>query len=274
MRIYPSDLAVRLSGRGRHEIVVLGYLGEHMLRIGPAGVEVAAASLTAEGAGLLKGSSATGDRRWRLRTHARIIVWHDARLRGLPSDVPRGRWSIPLLLDGRRARVGGEIWRVTAPSPWPWLALGAGFLAVGVLVARVRRKSLLRSAAAALGTIAAVAALVAGFAISSTASQGLWVEGANEFVFGLVGLAFVARGSPDARGIAGGALGLLGLTVGLTKVPVLLHGVVLSALPALAARLAVVVAISAGAAAVVVGLVVFFDVLKHYEEPSDLLARL
>jgi hypothetical protein len=54
----------------------------------------------------------------------------------------------------------------------------------------------------------------------------------------------------------------------------LVHGVVLSALTALAARLAVVVAISAGAAAALVGLVVFFDVLKRYEERSDLLTRL
>jgi hypothetical protein len=35
------------------------------------------------------------------------------------------------------------------------------------------------------------------------------------------------------------------------------------------ARTAVVLAISAGAAAAVVALVVFFDVLEHYEEPAS-----
>jgi hypothetical protein len=57
-------------------------------------------------------------------------------------------------------------------------------------------------------------------------------------------------------------------------VPVLLHGVVLSALPGLAARWAVVLAISAGAAATIIGLVVFFDILEHNEEPASLRTRL
>jgi hypothetical protein len=49
---------------------------------------------------------------------------------------------------------------------------------------------------------------------------------------------------------------------------------VLSALPAATARASVALAISAGAAAATLGLVVFFDVLEHYEEPADLQARL
>ena len=48
----------------------------------------------------------------------------------------------------------------------------------------------------------------------------------------------------------------------------LLHGIVLSALPGDIARAAVVLGISAGAAAVICGLVVFVDVLAHYEEPA------
>lgn len=276
VEIYRSDLALRLTTRGRHQVLVRGYLGEPLLRIGPAGVEVDASSPTAAGTGLLKGTRATTDSRWRLRTQARSIAWHDARVRGLPPGTERRRWSIPLVLDGRRTRIEGTLWRVQAPSPWPWLAVAAGFAAGTALVLRIRRPRRLRQASAALGTAAAVAALVtaAGFALSSTASQGTWIESANELVFALAGLAIVARGSPDARGLAGGGLGLLGLAAGLTKFPVFLHGVVLSALPSEAARLAVAVAISAGAAATVVGLVVFFDVLEHYEEPSDLVRRL
>ena len=74
----------------------------------------------------------------------------------------------------------------------------------------------------------------------------------------------------DAKAIAGGLLGLLALAVGLTKLPVLTHGIVLSALPGQLARLAVVVAISAGAAAAILGVVVFFHLLEHYEEPEAL----
>jgi hypothetical protein len=67
---------------------------------------------------------------------------------------------------------------------------------------------------------------MAAFALAASASAGRWIEGANESVF-----AVVARGSADARSVAGGALGLLALSVGLSKVPVFLHGVVLSAFP-------------------------------------------
>jgi hypothetical protein len=108
----------------------------------------------------------------------------------------------------------------------------------------------------------------AGFALSSGASQGAWVEGVNEAVVAVVGALFLVWGSSDAKAIAGGVLGLLGLSAGLTRLPVLLHGIVLSALPGVLARAAVVVAISAGAAAATLGLVVFFQALKHYEEPE------
>jgi hypothetical protein len=94
------------------------------------------------------------------------------------------------------------------------------------------------------------------------------VEAANEVVFALVGLGVAARGSPDARSVAGGALGLLALAVGLSKVPVFLHGVVLSGFPATLTRVAVAFTISAGAAATAIGLGVFADLLEPQHEPS------
>jgi len=110
--------------------------------------------------------------------------------------------------------------------------------------------------------------IAVGFSAASTASEGVWVESANEVVFMLAGSIFLLRGSRDSRAIAGGFLGLVALAAGLTRLPVLSHGIVLSALPAQLARLAVVVAIGAGAAAAILGVVVFFDVLEHYEEPE------
>ena len=83
-----------------------------------------------------------------------------------------------------------------------------------------------------------------------------------------MGAVFLVRGSSNAKALAGGFLGLLGLAAGLTKLPVLLHGIALSALPGGLARLAVATAIAAGAAAATLGIVVFFDVLEHYEEPE------
>jgi hypothetical protein len=276
VRIYKSDLALGLTVRDGHHVVVFGYLGEPLLRLSAAGVAVNESSPTAEAIGLSK-EIRSGDAgpAWQPRSGGREIVWHDARLRGLPPGVRRERWAVPVAVDGRRARLQGEIWRVDAPSPWAWLALGAPFVRLTALVLVAHRMPLIRAAtrwfggAAAAGTIATAGT----FAFASSASAGRWIEGANEVVFALVGLAIVCLGLPDARVLAGGGLGLLGLSVGLSKVPVLLHGVVLSALPDLGARIAVVLTIWAGAAAAALGLVAFFDVLEHQPEPADLHRR-
>ncbi len=81
---------------------------------------------------------------------------------------------------------------------------------------------------------------------------------------------FLIRGSRDTKALAGGLLGVLALTVGLTKLQVLTHGIVLSALPGQLARLAVVLAISAGTAAAILATAVLVDLLRHYEEPKAL----
>jgi hypothetical protein len=141
------------------------------------------------------------------RTPGQTIVWHDARLRGLPPGAKRRSWSIPLVLDGQRLDLDGVIWRAHPPALWPWAIIGVVFIALTALVLALRRKPLLRTASAALGTTAAAATLMAaiGFAAFSTASKGRWVEGGDEIVFVLVGLGVVARGSRDARALAGGA---------------------------------------------------------------------
>jgi hypothetical protein len=270
-RVYESDQAVGLTVRRGHTVVVLGYTGEPLVRIDDAGVAVNASSPTAAVVGLLQPTppSAGVGPKWHLKSERRTVVWHDARVRELSPDVQRREWSVPLVVDGRHVRLIGEIWRVDAPSPWPWLALGVPFVALTALLL-VRHRRLLRTAAVVFGIAAAVgtAATAAAFALEGSASQGRWVEGANELVFVLVGLALVARGSTDVRAVAGGALGLLGLSVGLSKVPVFLHGVVLSAFPAVLTRLFVALTISAGAAATAVGLAVFADLLEPREELS------
>jgi hypothetical protein len=267
VRVYRADLALGLRVLDGHRVVVLGYTGEPFLRLDAGGAYASRSSLTAAGLGLVGRHSGTG---WQLVSRSPRLIWHDARVRGLPAGVEHGRWAVPVLVDGTRTELTGALTRAPRPPAWPWLALGAAFAAGTALVLALRRPMLLRPAATLLGWICAVATilLASGFALATTASEGTWVEAVNEIVFALVGLAFLVRGSRDTRAIAGGALGLFALAVGLKGVPVLLHGVVLSALPAGVARAAVALAVSAGAAATVVGLVVFFDVLEHYEEPA------
>lgn len=276
-RVYQSDRALSVTAEPGHTVVILGYLGEPSVRIAAGRLAVNASSLTAAGLGLLKGSSSgTG---WRLRSRSLTFVWHDRRLRGLPAGVDRKRWTIPLVVDGRFAQLTGELRRIKRLPAWPWIVLGLPFVLATVLLLLLRRRmSWVRAAAVAFGVTSALGMLAtgAGFALDSYGSGGKWVAAANELVFALVGIAFVVRGSREVKAIAGGALGFLGLGVGLSKIPVLLHGVVLSVLPSMIARLVVVLTISAGAVATVLGLLVFEESLdrKSKEEPSKDETRL
>lgn len=264
-RLYRADLGVRVTVHDDHRVAVLGYLGEPFLRLEHGQVLVNAASPTATGAGLTRSGAG-----WHVLAHGPSVTWHDARVRGLPRGLDQGTWSVPLVVDGRRGRLRGTIERVSAPSKIAWLTLGAVFAALtGLLLAR-RRQSTLRTACIVLGAISAGATLVAatGFSAASTAREEVWLESGNEVVILLVGMVFLVRGSRDTRAIAGGFLGLVALAVGLTRLPVLSHGIVLAALPGQLTRFAVVLAISAGAAAAILGVAVFFDVLEHYEEPE------
>ena len=268
-RVYQSDRALSVTAGPGHSVVILGYLGEPFARIAGGRVTVNSASLTAAGLGLLKGSRiGTG---WRLRSRGSTFVWHDRRLSRLPPGVDRKTWTIPLRVDGRSTQLTGQLIRVERPPVWPWILLGLPFV-VSTAFLFARRRMLASVAAVAFGLTASTGMLVtaAGFALDSYSSGGKWVAAANEFVFALVGVAFVVRGSPQARAIAGGALGFLGLGVGLSTVPVLLHGVVLSVLPGTLARLIVVVTISAGAAGTALGLLVFEHVLQQGGEEESL----
>ena len=261
-RVYLADLALRLELVGSHRVLVLGYLGEPFIRLDPSGVYVNAASPTAAGTKLAKPHPRSSRPLWHQDWNHPIAVWHDARVR---AGEKTGRWRVPLLVDGRRTFLTGTVERVDAPAWWPWLLIGAAFACVTAFGLRCRTL-----AAVSLGLIAAGAMVVSAvdFALASTATQDAWIEAANEAVFALVAVGFIVRGSNNTQALAGGFLGILSLAAGLTKLPVLFHGIVLSALPGGIARLAVVVAIAAGAGAVILGLVAFFEMIEHYEEPE------
>jgi hypothetical protein len=258
VRIYESDRAVRLTVAPGHSAVVLGYLGEPFVRITAAGVEVNASAPTTGAAALTVAHSAG----WQRLSESRSVTWHDNRVRALPAGIDRARWQIPLLVDGRPATLQGELWRVRAPAWWPWLLTGLPFLLVSLLVF-FRRRPAVSSAAAAFGLLAAAGLVAsgAGLAFDTYASTGKWIALGNELALAVAGAAVIAIGTRLARGLAGGALGLLGLAAVALTFPVLLHGVVLSVFPATVARTVLVLTLWSAVAATAFGLVVFEDEL-------------
>ena len=170
-------------------------------------------------------------------------TWHDPRIR------PRaGAFAVPLVVDGRRSTLRGDVRHVAPPAWWPWLLLAAPFMVA--LVVALRRDDAtwpLRFAVVA-GVATALAAL--GFAADRYASAGTLVESANET---LIAVACIVVGIrvPRARFAIAGALGTLALFLGATKAPVLGRGIVFSAFGATPTRALVVIALASGLAAVV-----------------------
>jgi hypothetical protein len=240
-----SDRALTVTALDGHVVVVRGYAGELFLRLDPEGVDVNPASPTARATGLLHETPATG---WFEGPARRSATWHDARLAG-GSDR---RWTVPILLDGVPATIGGRIRPLAAPSPALPLALGLPFVALAAVLAR-RRPEQRRRAATATAAVAAAATIAgaAGFMLDDAATASKWMLGGNETVLALAGLLALAFGHARTRPAVAGALGLLALFAGLAEAALFTKAIALSVLPDDVARAAAALAIGAGLAAVV-----------------------
>jgi hypothetical protein len=161
---------------------------------------------------------------------------------------------VPILVDGRAARLEGELVRVPAPARWPW-ALMVLLLASVLVVLAVARRRALRTVSLVVASVASVAAVVTAvsFALDTYASPGTWIAGLDEVFFVIVGAGVLAWGSQAAQIPAAIGLGLVSAAVGISKGAVFLHPLVLSVLPDGIARAFVALAIGGGVAAAVLG---------------------
>lgn len=246
-RILDGDRSLRLVVERGSRVVVLGDLGEPMLRLGN-GVWVNRSSITAQANRLVS----AGRSGWQRVAGGGTFTWHEHRLAPPPFDsASYGKvagWRVPLVVDGRATAVAGSFLRVKRPMLWPW-AVGVAF-AVALAAGAMRLRPLLRiPTTIGAGVIAGLAGLSAqtAFALRDDPSGRIaWVFVVATFVIALaaaLGLV-VTRGS--WRAYVAGAIGLGAGVLCLSWMPVFFHGAVISALPAEPTRLACAVGLAAG----------------------------
>jgi hypothetical protein len=264
-QIYQSDHGLSLALRPGHVVMVLGYLGEPVIRLDGAGLSVNAASPTARAMHLVARAQAVDAPapRWRLQRGRHSVVWHDARVQGLPVGLAEGVWRVPLVVDGRNAVMSGELHRYADPPLWLWLAALACWLAAAALPLVGHRRDVVRPLAIALALIAAGAATVVAlaFALDAYASPGTWIVGVDVIIFLAVGVGVMRRGPRHLHVAAAIWVGLVSVALGLLDGAVVLHPIVLAVLPGTVMRLLVVTAIGAGASAAVLGSTLFTEIL-------------
>ncbi len=248
------DLRVRVRGT---TLVVLGDLGEPMLRIGPAGVWANRASTTAV-AEQLTGAG----KGWRKLRSGPEIVWHEHRLSPPPYDAatsgPAPRFTIPVEVGGRRSTIGGTFVRVGRPSPWPWVG-GAVVLAAAIGLLLRARPRLRGPASTALGAAAGAAALTAFVSFTTadaTTGRIAWGQIAVAAAFAAALAIAFTRLHGARRSHLAGVVGAGAAALSLGSLGVFRHGVVVSSLPAAGARTLCALAFTAGVAALASSLTV------------------
>jgi hypothetical protein len=276
VRTVDAGTKIELRNDSGHDVIVVGYQREPYLRIGPDGtyenerspaVFLNRTSIPRRAAP--RGQyDAKADPSWRRISQSHTASWHDHRthwmdsadppvVRNDPSHVQvviRG-WTIPLIEQGRRLTVTGDVLWVPGPSPWPWI-IGAIALAVLVVV-------LCRSSAwvvvmeAALGVVIVSETVhVIGSWQAATASLG---SRALASVYSIGGIAvcvlafvWLRRRDPWAATPAVLIAGLFVLVAGgLADLTTLTRSQLPTTLPDAAGRLTVTLALGLGAGLVI-----------------------
>ncbi|MBX5474224.1 MAG: hypothetical protein IRZ20_04355, partial [Thermoleophilia bacterium] len=133
-RVVDGDQTLWLRAAPGRVVVVLGLRGEPYLRFSSRGVEVNTRAPTFflnRARPRPQPPPAGADRRapprWKRIAAGRATSWHEDRIHALAlgahpaGDAYLGHWLVPLLVDGRRAAVRGELRHVAPPSLlWLW----------------------------------------------------------------------------------------------------------------------------------------------------------
>jgi hypothetical protein len=258
VHVLDGDRSLRVRSLHGEPILIRGTLKEPMLRISGTGVWVNAGSPTAE-ADRLAPSGKSG---WIKVSSGSEYAWHDHRLSPPPLTTPGpvGEFSVPVMIDGRQTAITGEFVRVARPAFWPW-ALAAAVLATAIAVA-TRRRATRAALTIGLGLAAGVFALteVTTFAFRDAPSGGVaWLQVITALLVAAILGVLLVRLHGRSRIHAAGVVGAVAAAVSLSSLPVFWHGVIISVLPATAARAVCGLAIALGVAAAVLSFLPEFD---------------
>ncbi len=239
-RVLDGDRSLRLTVDGGQSVVVRGYLGEPMIRFADGAVTANRASPTANADRIVPAG-----RGWTRVATGSSFAWHDHRL---APPAGGGRWSVPVTIDGRAAVVAGTFTHVAPPDVLPWLLGSAAGLAgvLGVARRRPRARGTL-GLALALGAAASALVAIGAFAVRDAPTGGVqWFQLGGGTVVAATAGVVLARTHGERRANAAGVIGALAAAAMLGSLSIFRHGVVISALPADAARLACAAAVVAG----------------------------
>ena len=173
VRVVDLGNRLELTNRSATDVIVLGYLAEPYLRVGPGGVyenlRSPATYLDRTRAGttpvpeIAKGTGASTPPRWHRVSASHTARWHDHRVHWMGTSPPAAvradpgafhtvnpAWTVVLRYGSSDVTVRGRLDWVPGPSGLPWLPLVAGLFVVGVLVARSQLRAALVAAVGAL----------------------------------------------------------------------------------------------------------------------------
>jgi hypothetical protein len=270
LRVVDGDQRLWMRVSPAASVVVLGVQGEPFLRFAGGQVDVNTRSITARLDRLAPGVPATSFQpgtapAWKRLAGGRAYLWPERRigsLQPLAVRAPAGsaRWTIPMVVNGRRVMVSGRLLHSSPPGAWLWVAVAAGAIALAAAAAAWRRHTAGRSSMLAGVGAAGMAALVVARLGREAYGRpdigtGNLTELALTLVIGLPTCYLLLRGRPDSRAFAGLVAGVLGIYQTLRFAPMLTHGLVFAWLPAGMERAAV--AVMAAAAPATLFLAVF-----------------
>ena len=232
------------------------------------------ANATAANASRYGTSSTTPDAsappRWKVVDHGGAgggtYVWHDHRIHWMgpvhPKAVdrngrvdlggPGGTWSVPIVVDGHRTEVRGELLLYPSPSPVGWYLVVAAVALAGAGLAaaasRARRPVPYRAVAGAIAVLAALPAAIAGWAAWRSIPAA---AGGNVLPFAVPVVAMVAAlvaslGPARARLVTLGATAACLVGWSVLRLGVLTHAVLPTDLPFTIDRAATALALGAG----------------------------